>query len=56
MANVDEVKAAFGELCGFLDKNLSDAQKIYMVYDVIMLENSLRKPTCVFEAKKFVIG
>ncbi|KAJ7245185.1 hypothetical protein B0H12DRAFT_1308057 [Mycena haematopus] len=55
MASTDEVRAAFGKLYGFLDRNLSDVQKQRMVFDSIMTENSLCKFSRVVGANKFVV-
>ncbi|KAJ6459761.1 hypothetical protein C8R47DRAFT_1226460 [Mycena vitilis] len=41
------IKAAFCRLHGFLDNKLSAAQKLHIVFDAIMTENSLCKLTRV---------
>ncbi|KAJ7638068.1 hypothetical protein B0H17DRAFT_1149274 [Mycena rosella] len=44
-ANVDEVKAGFSRLYRFLDAKLPQISKDHMVFDAIMVENSLCKMT-----------
>ena len=55
MGNIDDIRAAFCKLYEFLDSNLGDTQKHHMVFDPIMVENSLCKFTRAVGAKKFVI-
>ncbi|KAJ6488181.1 hypothetical protein C8R47DRAFT_1276742 [Mycena vitilis] len=47
MRNADKIKAAFCRLHGFLDNKLSAGQKLHIVFDAIMTENSLCKLTRV---------
>ncbi|KAJ6514440.1 hypothetical protein C8R47DRAFT_1206789 [Mycena vitilis] len=52
MRNADKIKAAFCRLYGFLDNKLSAAQKLHIVFDAIMTENSLcRAKRDGFEAR-----
>ncbi|KAJ7788620.1 hypothetical protein B0H14DRAFT_2536574 [Mycena olivaceomarginata] len=55
MGNVEEIKAAFCKLYGFLDSKLSKTQKRHMVFDTFMTENGLCKVSRVVKAQKFKI-
>jgi hypothetical protein len=47
MGNFNEVRTAFSRLYRFLDKNIGDAQKLRIVFEAIIVENSLCKYTRV---------
>ncbi|KAJ7215911.1 hypothetical protein GGX14DRAFT_606870 [Mycena pura] len=55
MANMEEVRAKFVRLYDFLDQKLTDAQKVRMVFDAIMVENGLCKMTRVVKLKVYVL-
>ncbi|KAJ6447338.1 hypothetical protein C8R45DRAFT_850913 [Mycena sanguinolenta] len=55
MADSAEVQAGFAKLYGFLDSELTAAQKAHMVFDGIMVENSLCKLSRVHRENVFVI-
>ncbi|KAJ7205828.1 hypothetical protein GGX14DRAFT_367739 [Mycena pura] len=55
MADVEEVRAKFVRLYKFLDQKLTDAQKVRMVFDAIMVENGLCKITRVVGGKIYVL-
>ncbi|KAJ7934038.1 hypothetical protein B0H13DRAFT_2262610 [Mycena leptocephala] len=47
MADINEVRAGFCRLHGFLDRNLGNTQKLHKVFDAILVENGLCKFTRV---------
>ncbi|KAJ7930256.1 hypothetical protein B0H13DRAFT_1858885 [Mycena leptocephala] len=47
MADINEVRAGFCRLHGFLDRNLGNTQKLRKVFDAILVENGLCKFTRV---------